>query len=540
MKIKYLILLLVFCTVNGFAQKKNSPAKTLEDSLAILAEFQKEMRKALMEEYKASSEIKDDRIDDESLPAEITDAKAKELLKLFTSSFFFRPSSFSGESSQLLIEADNFFFPGPKVVEYQVKWLKALDKSNKDHLAPEEVNNLQWSTIGFSGQKFLKLKDTFQNKITKVEAEIAVKTPSKIVKTSLDKSLINKATMAGNTPVKLLKIENDFASVWIGGKYDPFTLLAFNKNNLPLDITSNSSFIFMADKESIKELKLPKDIGPGSLMYIKAYGTIDRVELIEVAETIVNKTKATISPKPVLINGIGPVNIELYENAVAKDFSNLKPVQPETLKNLDKLKIFRKESEWDKSVTHSLEFKLPGDDILLHYADAVFKNIKYFNKKKMVKESEQDGYYDAENNLLRSTPQDEDYKQLEFDEAQGEIVIKFPGKIETKTFKKADPKAGIVSMSGNKLTLDRDAIAEYEEVLSESSLQALRVYGKSTTFPLKKDSYYSMESKNDKSVEHRFFYGTITSVQMDIPGDWQEVTIPFKVTKAAEKNTKKK
>ena len=138
------------------------------------------------------------------------------------------------------------------------------------------------------------------------------------------------------------------------------------------------------------------------------------------------------------------------------------------------------------------------------------------------------------------TPQNEDYNPLEYDEVEGFIIVKYPGKISTNTYKRADEKAGITAITGNKLTLNRDVLAEVEDILSSSSLQALRVFGKSSVFPLKKDSYSSTEYKNEKSVEHQFYLGNITSVQLDIPTDWTEIRFPFKVSRPAEKATKKK
>ena len=102
------------------------------------------------------------------------------------------------------------------MVQYNVKWLKALDRSNKDHLLADPNNSSdRWSSITYGGQTFLKLKDTFQNKITKVEAEISVRTPLRLNIAKLDKSQINKPFAIGTTTGRLLKIENDFASIWI-------------------------------------------------------------------------------------------------------------------------------------------------------------------------------------------------------------------------------------------------------------------------------------------------------------------------------------
>lgn len=524
-----------------FAQKDKEKLKTAEDTAAMLKEFQKEMLKAIEEEFKPSATIKPDRLEDHSLPQELNETKAKELTKLFTSSFFFRPSPFSGESSQILIEFDNFFFPGPEMVQYNVKWLKALDRTNKDHLLADPNNNSdRWSSITYGGQTFLKLKDTFQNKITKVEAEIMVRTPLKLNMVKLDKSQINKPFTIGNTTGRLLKIENDFASVWIDTSYENFQIIPFNINDQPLDVNSNTSFAFMPEKETIKSLGLPKDLGPGSLMYIKVNGVIASTKLFELVKTLETKNKISILPKPVLTNGIGNVANEQYQNHLPKDFSNLIAIDSSKLKDKKQVQIRKVINEWDKSVTYPLEFTLPSGYLLLSYARASFHNLKFYNKKKLVKESETDGYYDTEKCVLYATPQNEEYNPLEYDEVEGEISIKYPGKITTNTFKKADDKAGITAITGNKLTLNRDVLEELDDILSSSSLQALRVYGKSAVFPLKKDGYSSSEYKNEKSVEHQFYLGNITSVQMDIPSDWNEVRFSFKVSKPAEKAVKKK
>lgn len=537
------LILFVFISisVHSLAQKNSGAPVTAADSLAMLKEFQKEMLKAIEEEFKPSATVKADRLEDHSLPQELSDAKAKELTKLFTSSFFFRPSPFSGETSQILVEFDNFFFPGPDMVQYNVKSLKALDRSNKDHLLADPNNSSdRWSSITYGGQTFLKLKDTFQNKITKVEAEISVRTPLKLNIAKLDKSQINKPFVIGSTTGRLLKIENDFASIWIDTSYENFQLIPFNINGQPLDVNSNTSFAFEPEKDIIKSLGLPKDLSSGSLMYIKVNGVIARVDVYELVKSMDTKNKITIFPKPVLINGSGNVTNEQYQNLLPKDFSNLIAIDSSKLKDKKQVQIIKVVNEWDKSITYRLQFGLPSDKLLLRYAQTSFQNLKFYNKKKLVKESETDGFYDSEKCEMYCTPQNEDYNPLEYDEVEGFIIVKYPGKISTNTYKRADEKAGITAITGNKLTLNRDVLAEVEDILSSSSLQALRVFGKSSVFPLKKDSYSSTEYKNEKSVEHQFYLGNITSVQLDIPADWTEIRFPFKVSRPAEKATKKK
>lgn len=538
---KLIFSLLILLSNLLTAQKDNDKLKTAEDTAAMLKEFQKEMLIAIEEEFRPSATIKPDRLEDHALPQELTDAKAKELTKLFTSSFFFRPSPFSGESSEILVEFDNFFFPGPEMVQYKVEWIKALDRTNKDHLLADSNNNSdRWSSITYGGQTFLKLKDTLQNKITKIEAEIAVRTPLKLNVVKLEKNQVNKPFSIGNTTGRLIKIENDFASIWIDTSYDNFQIIPFNIHGQPLDVNSNTSFAFVPEKDIIKSLGLPKDLGPGSLMYIKVTGVVARVDVYELAKTMDTKNRITIIPKPVLIDGIGNVSNEQYQNLLPKDFSNLIAIDSTKLRDQKQVQIRKVVNDWDKSVTYPLEFTLPSSYLLLKYAQTSFHNLKFYNKKKLVKESETDGFYDTEKCVLYCTPQNEEYDPLVYDEVEGEISIKYPGKINTNTFKKADDKAGITAIAGNKLTLNRDVLADLDDILSSSSLQALRVYGKSPVFPLKKDGYSSSEYKNDKSVEHQFYLGNITSVQMDIPTEWNEVRFHFKVSKPAEKAVKKK
>ncbi len=538
MKIFYLLISLGLFSLAS-AQNKNHKAITAADSIGLLKEFQKEMLQALEEDFKPSNEIKPDQLEDHALPQEINEVKAKELTKLFLSSFTFRPSPFSNESSQILIEFDNFFFPGPDAVQYKVKWLKALDKANKNHLLTDDPNASNWSSLTYGGQTFLKLKDTFQNKITKVEAEISIKIPIKLNIAKLDKTQLNKPFNIGTTPGRLLKLENDFASVWIANTYDNFQLIPFNADGQPLDVTSNTSFVFLADKETIKALNLPKDLGPGSLLFIKATGVIRRVDVYEVAQTSESINKHTLRPAPLLVSGIGSVLNEKYVNYIPKDFSNLKSVDTTTFKDKKRIQIKKSVNSWDKSVSYPLEYALPSDNILLKYAQVSFKDLKFYNKRKMVKESETDGFYDPAKYILYATPQNEEYNPLEYDEVQGDILIKYPSNISSKTFKKPDAAAGILAMSGNKLSLDKDVLAELGDLLDEQDLQALRVYGKTSMFPLKKDGYYNSEFKNDKSIEHLYFLGTITSVQMDLPTGWTEIRIPIRVTKSSEKTGKK-
>ena len=540
---KKIFICLIFCTLGNlvFAQNNKGSAKPAVDSIAMMKEFQQEMLKAIGEEFKPSAEIKNDQLADHALPVEINESVAKERTNFFLSSFGFRPSPFSGESSQLLIEFDNFFFPGPDIVEYNIKWLKALDKSNKDHLLVDEnTNSDRWSSMTYGGQTFLKLKDTFQNKITKIEAEISIKTPSKLNIVKLEKSQLNKTFTIGTATGRLLRLENDFASIWINTSYENFQLIPFNARGQALEVSSNTSFAYMADKETIKSLKLPKDLGPGSLMYIKANGVIHRVDVYEMALTSESKNKFTILPTPILINGVGTVTNEKYENYLPKDFSNQVAVDSLQIKDNTRIKIRRLVNDWDKTVSYRLEYALPSDNLLIKYAKGSFLNLKFFNKKKLVKESEIDGFYDSEKCILYCTPQNEEYNALEFDEVQGTVSVNYPQAIASKTFLKPDKKAGILAMAGHKLTLDRDALSGIEDILSSSELQALRVYGKSPLFPLKKDSYSSSEFKDEKSLDHSYYLGNITSVQMDIPTGWTEVSFPFKVTLTPDKTTKKK
>ena len=70
--------------------------------------------------------------------------------------------------------------------------------------------------------------------------------------------------------------------------------------------------------------------------------------------------------------------------------------------------------------------------------------------------------------------------------------------------------------------------------------QLLIIKNHSSAEDRKKDSYSSTEYKNEKSIEHQYYLGNITSVQLDIPTDWTEIRFPFKVSRPAEKATKKK
>lgn len=134
---------------------------------------------------------------------------------------------------------------------------------------------------------------------------------------------------------------------------------------------------------------------------------------------------------------------------------------------------------------------------------------------------------------------DDEYKPLDYDEVRGQVLLRYPATIKTVSIKKGEKKYGIEKIETNKLTINQDQLGRASGLIHEDEIQILRAYGKGI-WPLKKDNFTMSESVNEVQVYHYFYLGNILSVQMDLPGDWMEMTIPFSIKKKAEKPVVKK
>ncbi|MEO5582117.1 MAG: hypothetical protein ABIR66_05465, partial [Saprospiraceae bacterium] len=290
--------------------------------------------------------------------------------------------------------------------------------------------------------------------------------------------------------------------------------------------------------KKIKELKLPKDLGEGSFLYIKANGKIDHVDLLYVAKTLEQTLKIIATPMPEFEPGKTKYEKERYEKFFPKNFSGLTVPDTGLFSSKEHTKIIREYSEWDKETKWRTSYQLPTQYVQTAYALPEFKDVAVYLKGKVVKTYPSEGFYDPQSGIISFIAQNDEDKLIEYDEARGTVELRYPVGMKTITIKKGERKNGVEKIEGNKLSLNDKTLGDVRDLLNASELNVVRAYGKGA-WPLKQLSYSSSEYINDVSLIHRYFWGTITSVQIDQPTGWISMTFPFAVKRTEEKKSSK-
>ncbi|MEO5581311.1 MAG: hypothetical protein ABIR66_01355, partial [Saprospiraceae bacterium] len=207
---KLIIGILILASQSIFSQK---PIKAnIKDTAAFELALAKRMMKAMAEDYKPSDKVVPERIYKNPIPTSLTEAKIKELNTLLANSYYFRISSFSKD--ELMVESDNFFYSSPDMVKSIVTWTKAVDKTGKNLIKKEETQNQGISiNLNFNGNQAIKLQGERAMDIVKAEGEIKITAPVNILKIRLNKDQINNELSLDTFKVRLIRIDNDLASV---------------------------------------------------------------------------------------------------------------------------------------------------------------------------------------------------------------------------------------------------------------------------------------------------------------------------------------
>lgn len=531
----FLLFIFSFVANDGYSQKK---AKPIKDTVAFMKELEKELREAMVEDFKPSSHEVNERISDDPLPVSISESALKEMNAAFINSFAFRTSPFNKD--EVLIESDNFFYPTPNLVNATLTWTKAADKAGKNLIRIDSsIQQTISFKVNFNSSQFIKLLGEKATEIVRVEGDALIKAPLTIAKLKLTKAQLNKMETMDTFKVRLLKIDNDLAAAWIDKDYEHVHLYAFNAKGLPLDIHSHSSMILTGEPNELKGLKLPNDIGKGSFLYIKANGKIDYIEVVTITKYVEQKIKVIVNPLVALQDGKGKIDKERYQNYVPKNFNQL--ISPDTtlFATAQNLKIIKVYNEWAKETKWKVQYKLPNHYIQTAYALPDFKDAQMYLKGKLIKTYQSQGFYDPASGIMEFYPEDDEYKPLLFDEVRGTITIRYPRVLKTVVVKKGEKKFGVEKIEGNKLTLNDGTLGDTKEYLNASGMLSVRAYGKGT-FPLKEDSYSSTSFQNDVLLYEKFYLGNILTVQIDQPSDWLDIQLPFIIKKENDKNPKKK
>ncbi len=535
---KIFLFILLLTNMTTFAQKKAvDKPMTHKDSMEMM-ELVKKMQEAFLEDYKPSDKEIPDKKAAFAVPADLKETSVPVMNNAFINSFYFKPSPFGKD--ELLVEFDNFFYPNPRIVTYDTKWIKATDKTGKNYLDAGNPNNVHTgNTLYYTGNQTVKLKSESAAGIARLEGEITIKVPVQFKKVTFNQNDINIIKKIDTFSIWLLKMENNLASVFVDKSYDLLSMDAFNKNGMPLETSSNTSIAIQGDDKQLSDLHLPKGIGQGSLMYIKVQGTIASIEVVMIAKTSVQKLKLNPSLDIQLEKGQGNITKERYTAYTPVDYSTITKVDTALFNIKDHLKLTSHTDELDKTTKWNLFYYLPSDKLQSPYAQASFSKLSFYNKGKISSNKTDAGYYDQNECSLSANTEDDNFKPIVFDEIRGEIHLLYPQSVKTIKILKGEKKSGIDAIQGNKVSIDQNAAGELKEYLSSETDRVLRAYGKGP-WPLKKDSYSSFESNGEKSLNHQYYWGNVNYVELDVPGNFFERSYPFTLKKEEPKPQPKK
>lgn len=517
------------------AQNQPSIEEKLKDTV-FLKELQAKMLEALLEDFKPSDKVLPDQKARIPVPSNITESNLNEMNSAFLNSFYLKPSPFNKD--EMMIEFDNFFYPDARLVTTDTRWFKALDKAGKNYLKKDDpINESLNKSLEYNGGQTIKLTNENTASIIRVEGEVTIKAPLTFAKASFNKSDMNQTKSLDTFNVKLVRLENNFASIWVDGDYQSIQVYPYSIHGYILETNGSSSLLLSGHEKDLAPLHLPPDVKAGSLIYIKTNGSIDHIEVLAITKLVERKLKVVAIPQPVFTEGKAKLDRERYIAYAPVDFSTHSTPDTNLFSSKQNVKIIKNYSEWDKETKWSTQYKLPTQYPQTPYALPSFTNVTLLLKNKVVKSSEQEGFYDPESGILSMTPSDDNYKPLVYDEVRGTVSLKYPISMQTITVKKGEKKNGII-IDGNKLAINEGQLGNAREYLHGSNIEPIRVYGKGK-WPLKRDNYYSSETKDDIQLYYQYFWGNISQVQIDQPTEFIETNMPFTVKYIEEKKITK-
>lgn len=499
---------------------------TMPDSVemqSIILEF----RRAIMADFKPSPVAPAPEFSRFPVPGNLSATALKEALNYFSGGFYFGPGFNPGE---LLVESDHFYFPDAKQILVDYKWTKALSASGKNLLDMNNPDNQRLKTQ-------LDLLNTYQVKLTDASAELpvslegdfAMQIPVRYDQITITREELLTPKKLKNHEVQLFRMERDIAAIWTSADDQRFSVYPLFAGGQPLAVLTTTIMKY-DPSDTILSSFMPKMPGPGSIVLIKAKGYIEQITLLYFAELSSQKVKIKALPQSVFTPGETPKR-ERHVPFAPVDFSKLKPLDEQSVRlatvfALNEHNIFGQDApQWE------FEVRLPPI-LQAKFAQARFNNLKVYNKKKLLMVLDTTGYFDESDMTLATMPENEAFEKVAFDRITGTVTILMPQKIQTLTVKKGEKKSGIIGINGSEVTVAEDEWNDnLMDVYRRSGLMAFRAYGQGK-YPLKRDSQESYEYANDVGVRKFYFYGSVSSVQLDQPSDWLEISVPFDISRS--------
>lgn len=472
----------------------------------------------------------------DGIPADVTADRMKKGVGLLAKSFYF--SGRSG-AERLSVEADTYHLPWAEMVTARLVWILARAKSGKNVLdaraAEAAGRDVSLESVGSSS---VAVTAGAGGEVQQLQGKLTVRYPTGLTSAELTSGSTGEKRLS-SVACKLLRVENDVASVWCSQKGRNVTLYPVSAKGVVLgtsELMSGPYAVFRElegsgklDDATIDRLVatpgvLDKD---GVAFVLRAKGKIAKIVAAEPAGFQDETVAIQAFPAPSFDEDACP-KVPSARFAPARVWPAFVALGDAALKKGIAIRAGRSEAMIGFN-NHMILFDLPRvpnsalatvevKDLVLTKAG---KKVPY-EPQGPFQEREGDG-----NRFSHRMEPLEGRQPVDFDVAKGKLAVRYPGKVTTRRVKHGTEDEAVAIQSCEVRVWD-DAM-KVEPRAVRPVLRAFAADGRELK-PVKNLSSSGME--NGRSFTTLRFWGEVDSVELDVVTDWRAVTIPFSLKPA--------
>lgn len=478
-----------------------------------------------------------DVIAEKGLPVNLNPADFDKKLALFTSSFYFKESSF--QDNEARIEADVFHLPNMDLISGEFAWTKTNAKEGGTLEIVKKEDQYKMSSMDFFNEVVVYKPQTGKT-LNTIEGTFSFNYPTEFSQIRFTKADIGKGKDIEGETVKLMSIENDIAVFQINRKDENSHLnyYALNTKGLPLYLEVTRSEVpktiydlldkngkIPADKKKLLVDKFDDLLKEPVICYIKALGTIAQLVVVKPKGITSKKVPIVVHHAPDFQKGETALPYERFENLPA-DLKYDKLSETD-LANLT-LKADRTNDGYNN---HKIILSVPNSPNSA-YAKVEFKDVVATQAGKNAPFDPQGAFYDDKPKTysFRLDPPGGD-QPIDCDLIKGTVLISYPVEISTQTFPINAPADNFEMKNPITVTyftadtdLDGSGDAKPKRAYAANGLRLKRVEG-----------FYTGGSKNDRSYTEYIYWGKPATIQIDKATKWVTKEIPFSLAPAPKK-----
>lgn len=427
------------------------------------------------------------------------------------------------------VEGDFHYSPAMSRIKPTVSWLDARDANNKSVLGQfskkkqDDREKYHSANQYFEGQWRDELpKLSAADKVVSAKGICRISVPTKMEHYSLNASHLKQMQRQDNSAVTLTDLTNGNVSL---SYYTPFdqpkvepVIIVRNADGQPLK--QKGAFSSMPE-EPVENPQFTQSMR-GTSTSITIAGTPQIIDIYLMYQVVTVENEFTATNKPDVSFGKLETPITQTRYAPPVQEPELKIINVEQLKN-DSRVSFHEETNYDKTRKRYIKLTLP-DIANSTFAYPDYDDLQISLDGQILDVKNERNHPTGNKHKVYFSEKNEDWgsKVLNFDRAQGELKIRYPGKIETLTIKQGENRNG-VHLDGAVLTYATGGdIPDYTSVFDTRSVIA---YGENRKFIALLDG-----SQWDRKMNRLIFWGEPDYVIAKQVSEWIELLIPVDLT----------